>query len=150
MEAIRAVRNVRTEEKVEAKRWIPATFVAGDRAGMYAAKASAIRQLARIDPLTIVETLSEPPPGCDRAHPRRGAPRSTCRAKGSSTSKRRKHASARRRAKAEDEVARVRARLANEQFLAKAPEAVVAKERDKLAAAEARLAKIAERLAAFS
>jgi valyl-tRNA synthetase len=144
MDAIRAVRNVRTEEKVEAKRWIPATVVAGDRAGMYAAQASAIRQLARIDPLTIVEALTEPPTeaialildGAEVYLPREGL------VDVEEEKARLRH----ERARAEEEVARVRARLANEQFVAKAPAAVVAKEREKLAAAEARLAKIIERL----
>jgi valyl-tRNA synthetase len=148
MDAIRAVRNVRTEEKVEARRWIPATFVAGGHAGMYAAQASAVRQLARIDPLTIVESLTEPPKdaialildGAEVYLPREGL----------IDAEEERARLADERAKAEEEVARVRARLANEQFVSKAPAAVVAKEREKLAAAESRLVKIAERLAALS
>ena len=46
----------------------------------------------------------------------------------------------------ETQLAALRARLANESFTAKAPPAVVAKERDRLAAAEERAAKLRERL----
>ncbi|MFN8533535.1 MAG: valine--tRNA ligase [Dehalococcoidia bacterium] len=148
MEAIRAVRNVRTEEKVEAKRWIPAIVVAEGQAALYAAQAAAIRQLARIDPLTIVETLAEPPTdaialildGAEVYLPREGL--------ADAEEERRRLAG--ERSKAEEEIARVQARLANESFVAKAPEAVVAKEHEKLAAAEGRLAKIVERLAVLS
>jgi valyl-tRNA synthetase len=148
MDAIRAVRNVRTEEKVEAKRWIPATIVAGDAAGQFAAMAPAIRQLARIEPLTILERLAAPPAdaialildGAEVYLPREGlADVAEERARLESE-----------RARAEDELARLRHRLSNPDFLAKAPPAVVAKERERLASAEQRLAKIDERLAALS
>jgi len=54
------------------------------------------------------------------------------------------------RAAAEKEIAQCRAKLGNEAFLAKAPETVVAKIRDRLAAAEADLTRIASQLDALT
>ena len=50
----------------------------------------------------------------------------------------------RERTKAEASLKQVRSKLGNENFLAKAPEAIVAKERTKLEELEARLARISE------
>jgi valyl-tRNA synthetase len=51
---------------------------------------------------------------------------------------------AREQAKLDKELARIVAKLGNDQFMANAPAAVVAKERDKEAEVRARLAKTAE------
>ena len=51
---------------------------------------------------------------------------------------------AKEQAKLDKELARIVAKLGNEQFMANAPAAVVAKERDKEAEVRARLAKTAE------
>ncbi|MCS7001287.1 MAG: valine--tRNA ligase [Dehalococcoidia bacterium] len=142
---IRVIRNVRAEEKVAPNRWIPATIVAHDRAAVFAAKASVIRQLARVRPLTIVEQLETAPKdaialivdGAEVYLPREGlADVDAERARLQDEA-----------AKLANEEARLTGKLDNPEFVAKAPPAVVAKERERLASVSERLAKIRARLA---
>ncbi|MHB1482043.1 MAG: valine--tRNA ligase, partial [Bellilinea sp.] len=62
-EIIRAVRNLRTENKVTPGRRIGATIAAGDRLPILQSQAAALAALAYIDPqkLTLTDTLPEKP-----------------------------------------------------------------------------------------
>jgi valyl-tRNA synthetase len=62
-EAVRAIRNLRTEKKVTPGKRIPATIVAGERLGIFQQQAKALCAMAYIDPqgLTLVSELKGKP-----------------------------------------------------------------------------------------
>jgi valyl-tRNA synthetase len=62
-EVIRAIRNVRAEKNVKAGKRIPATFAAGKFTGLFQAQAGNVAALAGLDPsrLRIIETLVDKP-----------------------------------------------------------------------------------------
>jgi valyl-tRNA synthetase len=144
-----AIRNIRSEYKVEPARWVAATVVAGERAGMLRDQVALIARLGRVDAekLTIVESLEAKPDqsaaiviGTLEAYlPLAGLiDLATERARLSKDLE-----------QAEADVARREAKLANEGFVAKAPANVVQRERDSLEAARAALAALRGRLAAL-
>jgi valyl-tRNA synthetase len=62
---VRAIRNLRAEQGVQAGRRVPATFAAGDFAPVLEAQRASLATLARLDPeaLTILPSLDEKPEG---------------------------------------------------------------------------------------
>jgi len=146
-ELIVAVRNLRSEYKVEAAKWVAATVAAGERAPMLRKQAALISRLGRVahDQLQIVEALAEKPQqaativiGAVEAY----LPLAGLIDLAAERARVQKELEA-----AEADVARRRAKLDNQGFVGKAPAAVVQRERDSLAAAEAALAKLQARLA---
>jgi valyl-tRNA synthetase len=146
-ELITGVRNIRNEYKVEPARIIPATVLAGERAALIDGQRALIARLARVadDQLAVVASLDAKPEGAaalvvqdvEVFLPLVGlidleAERARLR----------KELDA-----AEVDIARREGRLANEGFVAKAPEAVVRRERDGLAAVRATAERLRERLA---
>ncbi|MBM4443719.1 MAG: valine--tRNA ligase [Chloroflexi bacterium] len=144
IEIIRSIRNARAESKVEASRWIAAQVYARDRSAVEAHR-GAIEALARVQPLTVMDRRREGqnPEGsavlvlrdAEVVLPMMIDPDAE-----------------RRRLEGERQAlgartADLRARLAREAFVSKAPPAVVEKERHRLREAEDRLHKIEERLA---
>ena len=146
-ELIVAIRNVRSEYKVEAAKWVAATIVGGERAALLQAQLPLIVRLGRVkaDEAIVVQDLAEKPRqaaaivigevecylplagmidlAAERARVRKELEAVTA------------------------DVARREAKLANEGFTAKAPVAVIARERDGLATARAALEKLQLRLA---
>jgi valyl-tRNA synthetase len=61
IELIRAVRNLRQEKGVEPRKLVPATLVGGARADVLRAQAGIVGGLARLDPVEVVDALTEPP-----------------------------------------------------------------------------------------
>ncbi|HXG36985.1 MAG TPA: valine--tRNA ligase, partial [Dehalococcoidia bacterium] len=146
MEVIRAIRNIRAEKEVEASRWVE-SYVAADGDGIALSNASAvIEALARTRPLHIVPS--------DRELPKQGVaiailsgaqvalPLAGLMDVGAERERLRKQL-----AEAEDEERRASAKLANQQFRSKAPAEVVAREEERLAAVQSRLAGLRQRLA---
>jgi valyl-tRNA synthetase len=143
IEAVRAVRNIRRERRIDAGRWIESHVVGPNFLRSHQA---AMEQLARVRPLRIVALRREAPSEnvatavLDNAEVvvplaglfDAGAERASLE---------------RQLAQARAEVERLRARLAEPGFRSKAPAAVVEAERARLAAAESRLAGVESRLA---
>ncbi|RMD72660.1 MAG: valine--tRNA ligase, partial [Chloroflexi bacterium] len=146
-ELIVAIRNVRSEYKVEPAKWIAATVVAGERADLFRTQTPLISRLARVavDELTIVTDLAERPR--QAASIVIGAVECFLPLAGLIDIAAERDRLQKELAQAETDVARRSARLANESFVSKAPPHVVQKEREALAAAEAAVARLRERIA---
>jgi valyl-tRNA synthetase len=145
-ELIVAIRNARSEYKVEAVKWVPATIAAGEKTGVLRSQAALIARLARVsaDDLMIVEQLE--------AKPAQAAaivigevecylPLAGLIDLDAERARARKELEA-----AEADVARREAKLANEGFTAKAPGPVVQREREGLETARAAVEKLRARL----
>jgi len=149
MELIRAIRNARSEYDVEPGRRIAAVIVAEERLPFLRGQAGVLASLARVDEarLDLHERLAAAPE------------KALTLVVGGYTGYLPLAALIdldRERARLEGEVAQVDRELANSErllanpgFVNKAPEAVVQKERDKLAANQERRAKLVERLGAL-
>lgn len=144
---VRAIRNARSENNVEPGRRITALIAAGDKRELVAEQQATLVQLARLDETTlqVTEALPEKPEdaltvvvegGLEIYLPLSGlvdvaADRQRLQAEAAELEKR---------------IVGSHKTLANENFLNKAPAAVVERERAKLADLEAQMAKIEERL----
>jgi valyl-tRNA synthetase len=150
MELVRSIRNARTEYDVEPGRRIAAIIAAGEQAPFLGAQAEALATLARVDPqqLTIAERLEAAPEkaltlvvgGYECYLPLAALvdlDKERARIAGEIEA-------------LEREIGRAEALLGNPGFVAKAPEAVVAKERAKVADCRERLATLQARLASLS
>ncbi|MHB9032777.1 MAG: valine--tRNA ligase [Anaerolineae bacterium] len=150
MDLVRAIRNARAEYEVEPGRKIAAQLASRTESAMLIEQREVLIALARIDPekLVIAPVLANRPdkalaliigdiecylPLADLIDLQRETARLRAEI-----------------AQQQAELERAQKLLANPGFTGRAPEAVVAKERDKVAAANARLDKLAERLAALS
>jgi len=146
IEVVRAIRNARAEYDVEPGRRIAALVAAGDLAPVFDAERAALVTLARLDDaqLTIVPSLPETPAkalalvtaGVEVYLPLAGMV----------DLGREKQRLGKELAAVEADIARGQQLLENERFMARAPAAVVQKERNKLAVAEERKAALAARL----
>jgi len=146
MEIVREIRNARAGLNVDAARWIPAALFADEALPFLAAQAPAIETLARARPLSI--------------HPREEKAAHTEKAmvlvlhdaevmlplSGLMDVEAERKRLLAEIAKQEGEVGRLEAKLANKDFLLRAPERVVATEREKLLAHRDRLERLRERL----
>jgi valyl-tRNA synthetase len=146
-ELIVAIRNIRSEYKVEPARWVAATVVAGERAGMLREQAALISRLGRADAekLEIVEAL-EVKPGQSAAIVI-GTVEAYLPLAGLIDLAAERARLTKDLDQAEADVARREAKLANEGFVGKAPANVVQRERDSLEAARAALLTLRTRLA---
>ncbi|MFV9506776.1 MAG: valine--tRNA ligase [Oscillochloridaceae bacterium umkhey_bin13] len=146
-ELIVAIRNARSEYKVEAARWVTATIAGGPHTSILQAQAALIARLGRVkaDEMVITERLE--------AKPRQaavivlGAIEAYLPLAGMIDLAAERARVSKELAAAEADVARREAKLANESFVAKAPEAVISREREGLATAQATLATLRARLA---
>jgi valyl-tRNA synthetase len=146
---VRAIRNVRSEKRVDAGRWVEAYIAGGEATQAARDTAEAVAQLARVRPLHIVATPEEAPsdsvvtavlPVGRVVLPMAGlfdldAERARL---------------AKQIGEAENELRRLEGKLANEQFRSRAPAEVVAKEEERLATAGTRLRGLEESLAEIS
>ena len=148
IEAIRGVRNIRAEYEVEPGRYVPATIVAGAQSEAVAAHTAVIELLGRVRPLTVHAALAEKPEQAVSvltSHLAVYVPLAGLR----------DVEQERQRLRKEEEsvlanVKRTRGLLANENFVSRAPDQVVAKERAKLDDLELRAKQIQDRLAALA
>jgi valyl-tRNA synthetase len=146
IDVVRAIRNIRAEKKVEPARFVEAWVVASDGAASFSRHSSYIETLARAKPVRVVASAAEAPrdqvatavlEGYTVVVPLAGL--FDVAAERARLSK--------LMAGAEDEAARIEAKLGNEGFRAKAPPAIVATEQERLAAAQARIAALRASLA---
>jgi valyl-tRNA synthetase len=147
--SITGIRNLRNEYRVEAARWIETTIVAGDAAAMLTQQAPLLSRLTRADPerLQIVEHLPEKP--AEAAALVIGAIEIFSPLAGLVDLAAERERLSKELSKAETEVEHRTQKLANENFVQKAPDAVVQRERDNLTQAQAAVERLRERLASL-
>jgi valyl-tRNA synthetase len=145
-DGITGIRNLRNEYRVEAARWIEATIVAGADAELLRNQASLISRLARVSPerLTIVEALTEKPEHA--ATLVLGTIEVFTPLAGLVDLAAERERLTKELAAAEKQVQHREGKLANQHFVNKAPADVVQRERDNLAAAQATVERLRERL----
>ena len=143
---VRAIRNIRAEKNVDAGHWVEAYIVGDSAAESARATADAIEALARVRPLHIVDSAEDAPTD--------GAVTSVLPVgrvvwpmAGLFDSDAERERLGRQIEEARGDVERIGKKLANEQFVARAPDNVVQTERDRLATAEGRLAGLEQSLA---
>ncbi|RJQ07664.1 MAG: valine--tRNA ligase [Dehalococcoidia bacterium] len=135
---IRGVRNIRAEKRVDAGRFVEAYIAGAEATDAARALAPAIEQLARVQPLHIVSTPDEAPSdGVVTAVLAVG--QVILPMAGLFDPAVERERLSKQIAEVEAEVGRQEAKLSNEQFTARAPAAVVAKEQERLATARGRL-----------
>jgi len=145
IDVIRAVRNIRAEYGVEPARHVEAYVIAEGMRPSLEASQALIVALARVRPLRIVSRAGDAPQEAVVTAVLKDSqvvlPMGGMFDLEAERQRLQKQITA-----AEAEVERLQGKLANREFLAKALAAVVEREREKLAAAEARLAGLRERL----
>ncbi|MBC7235571.1 MAG: valine--tRNA ligase [Chloroflexi bacterium] len=149
MELVRAIRNARSEYSVEPGRWIAAIIAAGAKLPLLREQEAVLSSLARIDAgrLTLAAELAEKPA---KALTLITADYECYLPLAALVDLDRERARLTKELEAvAGEIARSEALLAKEGFVTKAPEAVVQRERDKLAEARERYQAIQERLASL-
>ncbi len=150
MDIIRAIRNARAEYDVHPAKRIKAIIVAGDKIKLISKEQVILSSLARLDPenFEVVETLDETPQdaltlvaegGIEIFLPMAGLVDIAAE----------KTRLASELTQVESGIARTEKMLANENFVSKAPAAVVDKERAKLADLQGQAQKLKERLSAL-
>jgi valyl-tRNA synthetase len=149
-ELVRAIRNARAEYNVEPARRIAAIVRANGHAELLRQQAPIITTLARVDEtqLRIEETVTDVPSPAVSLVVGDGIEAYLPLAGMIDIARERERLTA-AIAQVEAEIAKAERLLADEQFTTKAPEAVVQRERDKLASAQERLARLRERLEAL-
>ena len=147
---IRAIRNARAEYNVEPARRIAAIVRANGHAELLRQQAPLITTLARVDEaaLRIEETVTDVPSPAVSLVVGDGVEAYLPLAEMIDIERERERLSA-AIAQVQAEIAKAERLLADEQFTTKAPEAVVQRERDKLADARERLTRLRERLEAL-
>jgi valyl-tRNA synthetase len=144
IDIVRAIRNTRAELQVEPSKWIEALVIAGDAMPAIESQAQAIEALARARPLTIAGE-SAPRPDKAKAIVLAGA-EVVLPMSGMIDVAAEKERLNKEIAEAQDNIARLEARLSDDKFLSKAPPPVVDKERERLATQRDRLPKLQKRL----
>jgi valyl-tRNA synthetase len=145
MDVVRAVRNIRADRHVDPARYVEAYIAADGAAPDLEAARPILESLARVRPLHLVRDARETP---------KSGVASTVLAEaqvvlplaGLIDVDAERERLSKQMAEAEAEVSRLEGKLANAAFREKAPAAVVAKEQEKLAAAQARLEGLRQRL----
>lgn len=146
---VRAVRNVRTEKRVEAGHWVEAYLVGGDATAAAIDLAPAIEQLARARPLHVVATADEAPSEgvVTEVLP---VGRVVLPMAGLFDLEVERLRLTKQIDEVQEEVRRLEQKLLNDQFRTRAPAEVVMKEQERLATAGSRLRGLEESLAEIS
>ncbi len=142
---VRGIRNIRAEKRVDAGRWVEAYIVAGgleehgaDILNDFQRLVPAMSQLARVEPLHIVETIADAPTeGVVTSVLAFGSV--VVPMAGLFDAAVERDRLTKQITEAEAEVARQQAKLENPQFRDRAPAPIVAKEQERLATAQGRL-----------
>ena len=153
IEIIHSIRNIRLEFKVESSKWIPAQIDAGDLLSAISSHTQTIQTLAKVNPLTFGDTSGESPiwgdamtlgliltQGIKVSIPFIGMLNMEAERK-------RLHQEI---DQSQTQVARLEARLTDTAFLAKAPPAIVAKEKNNLALRKDKLERLKQQLKRFN
>jgi valyl-tRNA synthetase len=145
IEIIRAIRNARAEFRVAPSRWIEALVAAEETKPAIEAQAQAIQTLARVRPLTIIDTKDPRP---DKVKTLVLGEAEVILPMAGMIDLEAERARLRREIeKSQAEIARLETRLEDEGFLSKAPDAIVTKEKAKLAEYKGKLERLRQRLA---
>jgi len=146
IEIIHSIRNVRAQYKVESARWIEAQVYGGELTPAITPYSQTIQTLARARPITFLESREEAPPGgnivalvlkeSEVIIPMESMVDLEAERKRLQTEIE----------KSQAETAAIEARLKDKAFLSRAPAAVVARERDKLAIRRDKLERLKQRL----
>jgi valyl-tRNA synthetase len=146
-EIVRGIRNIRNESGVEPGRWIEAIIVDSQRAAGLEAQRPIISRLARValDKLQVTSSLAEQPQNATTLVA--GSAEVYLPLAGMVDLAEERARLAKELERIEADVERRAAKLANENFVSRAPAAVVQRERDALAEAQATAAKLRERIA---
>jgi valyl-tRNA synthetase len=142
---VRAIRNIRAEKNVDAGHWAEAYIVGDSAAESARATANAIEAMARVRPLHIVDSADDAPSD--------GAVTSVLPVgrvvlpmAGLFDADAERERLGKQIEEAKADVERIGKKLANEQFVSRAPDNVVQTERDRLNTAEGRLAGLEQSL----
>jgi valyl-tRNA synthetase len=150
IEIVRAIRNVRAQYKVDASRWVEAkVYTAAPSQASIKTQAGAIEVLARARPLSIVAGGAPETPGDNTLVLPLAAATVVIPMASMLDLEAEKKRLEKELAGVASEVARLEARLKDETFLTRAPEAVVAKERQKLYTLSDKLAKLRQQSSRF-
>jgi len=150
VEIVRAIRNVRAHHKVEPARWIEAQVFGGELTGAIREHVAAIETLARARPVTFHDSR-QPEQASDNdivlvlRETEVVIPMESMVDLAAERER-----LGREIAEAEADAARLETRLKDQAFLSKAPEAVIEKERNRLAERKDRLARLRQELERFS
>ena len=143
---VRGIRNVRSEKRVDAGRWVEAYIVAEGALDAARDASEAIEQLSRARPLHIV-AAAEDAPSDEVVTAVLPVGRVVLPMAGLFDLDAERERLTKQIGEAQGEVGRLEAKLANEQFRTRAPAEVVAKEQERLETATARLRGLEESLA---
>jgi valyl-tRNA synthetase len=148
-EIVRGIRNARNESNVEASRWIEAIIAGGSKAVAIEQQRATISRLARVslDKLQIHETLGAKPQNATALVA--GTAEVYLPLAGMVDLGEERARLAKELERAEADVARRQAKLANANFTSRAPANIVQGERDLLQAAEITVAKLREQVSAL-
>ncbi|MBA3944324.1 MAG: valine--tRNA ligase [Herpetosiphonaceae bacterium] len=148
-EIVRGIRNIRSERGVEANKWIEAVIAAGDRVTMLQREQAIISRLARVaaDKLNIAETIAAKPEQATTLVV--GATEVFLPLAGMVDLKEERDRLRKAYERIMADVERRRAKLGNASFTSRAPAAVVDKERQALAEAEASATTLEAQVAAL-
>jgi valyl-tRNA synthetase len=145
IEIIHAVRNARAEHKVASQKWVEAQVCAGELTPAIQVYSSAIETLARARPVSFLESREEAPTENVLALVLKSS-EVIIPMESMVDLKAERQRLGQEMEQTGAEVARLEARLKDKAFLTKAPPAVVAKERDKLAERKDRLERLKQSL----
>jgi valyl-tRNA synthetase len=146
IEIIRAIRNARAEHKVESNKWIEAKVYAGELTPALAAYSPAIETLAKARPVSFFERREESPSNENVLALVLKDSEVIIPLESMVDLEAERKRLEQEIEQAGAEVARLEARLKDKAFLTKAPEAVVAKERDNLSMRQDRLERLKQSL----
>ena len=146
IEIVRAIRNARSEYKVDVNHWVTAEIYAGDLAGAITPYAEAVQTLARASPITLhkvrlKETVRENAVVSVLKETEVVIPLASMVDLAAEQERMRKEIE-----QLEPDIARLEARLDDNAFLNKAPPAVIAKERERLGERKDRLARLRQQM----
>ncbi|TFG46362.1 MAG: valine--tRNA ligase, partial [Dehalococcoidia bacterium] len=142
IEVVRAIRNVRAEQKVEAGRWIPAELHAGDVAASLEPYRQIIETLSRARPLSIIDDRIQAESDAEKLVLVLKNAELVLPLSGMIDQEAEAARAAKELAEVASQVLRLSSMLSNEAFVAKAPPQVVAKERAKLEVLEDKLKRL--------
>lgn len=145
-EIVTAIRNLRSEYKIEPKQKIAATIVAADKRELIGAQAPIIEQLGRLETLALVESFV---PGPDMVLAVLSGVEVFVSLAELVDPAKEQESLTKEKENLLRFIAGLEAKLGNEAFAAKAPASIVAQEQAKLAESQEKLAKIEEKLRAL-